>query len=131
MKNILIVEDDPVLLDALKIKLEKDEYQVLKAPDGQTGLEMARKHKPDFILLDLILPVMDGMTMLRKLRETDSWGKTVPVIILTNLSGDSNQIINDVTDLEPSYYLTKADLKLDELLEKIKEVLVKPAEIKD
>ena len=131
MKNILIVEDDPVLLDALKIKLEKDEYQVLKAPDGQTGLEMARKHKPDLILLDLILPVMDGMTMLRKLRETDSWGKTVPVIILTNLSGDSNQIINDVTDLEPSYYLTKADLKLDELLEKIKEVLVKPAEIKD
>ena len=71
------------------------------------------------------------MTMLRKLRETDSWGKTVPVVILTNLSGDSNQIINDVTDLEPSYYLTKADLKLDELLEKIKEVLVKPAEIKD
>ena len=123
MKNILIVEDDPVLLDALKIKLEKDEYQVLKAPDGQTGLEMARKHKPDFILLDLILPVMDGMTMLRKLRETDSWGKTVPVIILTNLSGDSNQIINDVTDLEPSYYLTKADLKLDDLLTKIKEVL--------
>ena len=126
MKNILIVEDDPVLLDALKIKLEKDEYQVLKAPDGQTGLEMARKHKPDFILLDLILPVMDGMTMLRKLRETDSWGKTVPVIILTNLSGDSNQIINDVTDLEPSYYLTKADLKLDDLLTKIKEVLASP-----
>ena len=123
MKNILIIEDDPVLLDALKIKLEKEEYQVLKAPDGQTGLEMARKHKPDLILLDLILPVMDGMTMLRKLRETDSWGKTVPVIILTNLSGDSNQIINDVTDLEPSYYLTKADLKLDDLLTKIKEVL--------
>ena len=123
MKNILIIEDDPVLLDALKIKLEKEEYQVLKAPDGQSGLEIARKHHPDLILLDLILPVMDGMTMLRKLRETDSWGKTVPVVILTNLSGDSNQIINDVTDLEPSYYLTKADLKLDDLLTKIKEVL--------
>ena len=131
MKNILITEDDPILLNALKIKLEKQKYNVFTAVNGQAGLEIALESHPDLILLDLIMPVMDGMTMLRKLRETDSWGKTVPVVILTNLSGDSNQIINDVTDLEPSYYLTKADLKLDELLEKIKEVLVKPAEIKD
>jgi DNA-binding response OmpR family regulator len=65
---------------------------------------------------------MDGLVMLQKLR-LDDWGKTVPVIILTNLNPNSNSVINSVLKDEPAYYLIKSDVKLEGIVDKVKEVL--------
>ncbi|MGA3292188.1 MAG: response regulator [Candidatus Microgenomates bacterium] len=129
MKKILIVEDDVALQGVLVHKLTQEGFAVISAKNGQEGLDLALADHPDLILLDIIMPVMDGMTMFRKLRTENEWGKAVKVIILTNLNSDSDQIINDVTVLEPSYYLVKADWKLEDLVIKVKEVLVPPAEV--
>ncbi len=68
------------------------------------------------------MPKMDGMIMLQKLR-VDQWGKTAPVIILTNVSPNANSVINSVLKNEPAYYLVKSDVKLEGIVDKIKEVL--------
>lgn len=120
--TILIVEDDMMLSSALKIKLSKVGYAVLIANDGKEGLSAAKEMHPDLILLDIVMPVMDGYTMLVELRK-DSWGKNASVIILTNLNEAS--INGDFLD-ESSDYLIKAEWKLDDLLSKIQKMLPIP-----
>ena len=119
-KKILVVEDEPSLVEALCNKLTKEGFAVIDARNGQTGLETALKEKPDLILLDLIMPIMDGLTMLQKLRE-DEWGKNVPVIILTNLS-DDKKVMEAVK--QGSYdYLIKSDWSINEVISKVRERL--------
>lgn len=126
MKKILVVEDEVSLRNALRDKLTHAGFTTLEAANGSEGLEIALREHPDLVLLDVIMPVMDGMTMLKKLRTENDWGKSVPVIILTNLSSDSDQIISDVTIFEPSYYLVKSDWKLEDLIIKINDLLKQP-----
>jgi DNA-binding response OmpR family regulator len=121
-KIILVTEDDNALRNALDIKLEKKGFTVLEAQDGEEGLILALLEHPDLILLDLTLPKMDGMSMLKKLRE-DKWGKTVPVIILTNLTSDDEERNRDITNLEPTYYFLKVDKSIEEIADVIKERL--------
>lgn len=121
-KKILIVEDEESMLDAISNYLANQEFATLMAKDGEEGLEIALKEHPDLILLDILMPKMDGMIMLQKLRE-DEWGKTAPVIILTNVSPNANSVINSVLQNEPAYYLVKSDVKLEGIVDKIKEVL--------
>ncbi len=121
-KLVLITEDEKILRDALRLKLASEGFIVLEAKNGEEGLDIALKEHPDIILLDLVMPKMDGMSMLRKIRE-DIWGKNVPVIILTNLSSADEDINKDITKLEPTYYFVKTDKKLEEVVEKIKEKL--------
>ncbi len=120
MKKILIVEDELAYVKLLRDKL-KDTYDVLDAPNGKLGLEMAKKHHPDLILLDNIMPEMDGMTMLNELRK-DEYGKSAKVIILTNLEVNST-IIMQTVKTQPVYYFVKSDTNLSGLLEKINELL--------
>lgn len=120
---ILIVEDELPLLEALREKFVHEGYSVYVAKNGQEGLDLAFSEKPDVILLDVIMPVMDGMTMLKRLRSTNEWGAQVPVIILTNLTGSDDAQIKDIQLTEPSYYLIKADLSLDQVVEKVRERL--------
>lgn len=118
--RILIVEDDKYLLVGLREKLMREGFEILEARDGVEGLEVACREHPNLILLDIILPHMDGLTMLKKLR-LDSWGKDVPVIILTNLSeGDkkAEAIESGVYD-----YLVKAHWKLRDVVKKVRERL--------
>ena len=121
-KTILIVEDEEAFLRPLRAKLTAEGFAVLAAHDGAEGLELARQEKPDMILLDLKMPRMDGMTMLRALRETET-GKAVPVLILTVLSINDDTRIRDVAELTPIYYLEKGETPLTEVIEKIREVL--------
>ena len=121
-KIILVTEDEKILRDVLGSKLISEGFGVLKAKNGEEGLEISLREHPDLILLDLLMPKMDGMTMFKKLRE-DIWGKTVPVIILTNLSGADEERNKDITELEPTYYFIKTDKSLEEIVEKIKERL--------
>jgi len=116
-KILLLVEDDPALAQPLSGQLEKEGFQVLKAQNGEEGLESAKQHHPDLILLDIVMPKMNGLTMLEKLRE-DEWGKGAQVIMLTNFSdlGNVSQALrNDVTD-----YIVKSDWSLDQVISKVK-----------
>ena len=115
-KKVLIVEDEKSLRKVLVKKLIKEKFDILEAKDGLDGLDKAIEHHPDLILLDIIMPVMDGITMLKKLR-SDKWGKEVPVIILTNLvdAGKTQE------SLEQGVYdfLVKSDWKIDDVIKKV------------
>lgn len=117
-KKILVVEDEATLQKALNDVLAQEGYEVLSALDGATGLDLAKKEKPDLILLDIILPKMDGFDVLKGLKEENS---KIPVIVLTNLS-DINDI-QKALDLGATTYLVKADFHLGDVLKKVKETL--------
>lgn len=119
--KIEVVEDDEIISKSITGELESAGFEVIKAANGEAGLALALKDKPDLILLDIVMPIMDGLTMLRKLRQ-DSWGGKVPVIILTNLSTDE-YLMDNALKLDPSHYLTKTDWTLEEVVEKIKKRL--------
>ncbi len=94
-KKVLIVEDEPMIRRALVEKLsEEKKFVVMSAKNGKEGLEAAFREHPDFILLDLVMPMMDGMEMLSRLRE-DAWGKGVKVTVLSNLA-DSEKVAEGV-----------------------------------
>ena len=122
-KTILVVEDEISLLNALRDKLARENFAVLEAKNGEEGLEVALREHPDLILLDIVMPKMDGVTMLRKLRNENEWGKSVPVIILTNLTSADETRNRDITELEPSYYLVKTDWKIEDVVTKVRERL--------
>lgn len=121
-KKILIVEDEEAMQKAINAAFADQEFTTLTADDGEKGLSVALKEHPDLILLDILMPKMDGMNMLQRLR-ADEWGKTVPVIILTNVSPNSSSVINSVLQNEPAYYLVKSDVKLEGIVNRVKEVL--------
>ncbi|MFH1781967.1 MAG: response regulator [Patescibacteria group bacterium] len=118
-KKILIVEDEPSLRSALRDKIKDQGFEVFTGANGKEGLKQAIKNKPDLILLDIIMPKVDGVTMLKKLREESKWGKEVPVVILTNLGAD-DEIVKDCLETKPVYYLIKSEVSLEEVIERIK-----------
>lgn len=119
-KTILIIEDEVSQRKALTEKLTREGFRILQAGDGEEGLMIAKRDHPNLILLDIIMPVMDGITMLKKLRE-DDWGKDAKVMILTNLS-EVEKVSEAMT--QGSYnYLVKSDWKLEDVAAKAKEVL--------
>src|SRR5262245_36120265 len=83
MKKILIVEDDPVVAHIYKSRLEKEGYEVEVSPDGQTGFYRIHEFHPDAVLLDLMLPKMNGVEILKKIRAQPQFTKT-PIIVFTN-----------------------------------------------
>lgn len=115
-KKILIVEDDVALLNVLVEKFTKEGYKVVSAKDGAVGLKTALLERPNIILLDIIMPVMDGMTMLQRLRK-DEWGKGAKVLLLTNLN--SAEKVVDALDNGVFDYLVKADWSLNDIVEKV------------
>jgi DNA-binding response OmpR family regulator len=125
-KKLLVIEaieDDTVLRDVLHDKLVLEGFKVVEATDGEEGLAIAMSERPDLILLDILMPKMDGITMMKKLREANDWGKQVPIILLTNLSADDEKINKAITENEPAYYLVKSNWKISDLIEKIRERL--------
>jgi DNA-binding response OmpR family regulator len=121
-KKILIVDDEPALMAILVDKFSKEKFEILSAQDGKDGLASALKNHPDLILLDIIMPVMDGMTMLGKLRK-DQWGKKAKLILLTNLS-DARRISKPLTE-GVTEYMVKADWKINDIVERVNYILAK------
>ncbi len=121
MKRILIIEDDDFLRSLAVTKLQKHGYSVMTAADGETGLELTLKEKPDLLLLDLMLPGISGFEVLEKIR-ANADTKTLKVIIFSNL-GDSEDI-KRAQELGVVDYLVKASFTLDELTEKISTILM-------
>src|SRR3989344_1577805 len=121
-KTILIVEDEKSLCEAIADILRLKKFNPLEAKDGKEGVEIALAQHPDLILLDLLMPVMDGMTALKHIR-ADAWGARVPVVVLTNLSATSEQLVEDMITHKPMHYLIKSDWKLHDVVKKIEEIL--------
>jgi len=120
-KKILIVEDEKSLSEAIAISLKANGLAVVTAVNGVEALEMAEKEAPNLILLDIILPKMDGWEFLRELRKKGKWGEEIPVIVLTNLKADNDEELKNVVELKPRYFLIKTDSSLESIIEKIKE----------
>ncbi|TSC61438.1 MAG: two-component system, OmpR family, alkaline phosphatase synthesis response regulator PhoP [Parcubacteria group bacterium Greene0416_14] len=119
-KTILIVEDEESLSRVLVDGLTQEDFATRTAKNGEEGLEVALREHPDLILLDIIMPVMDGMTMLDKLRK-DVWGKNAKIIVLTNL--DSNEKIAESIRHGAYDYLVKTDWKIEDVIAKVRERL--------
>ncbi len=119
-KKILIIEDETALADAMKVGLSDCGYEAKTAYDGEEGLNKAKGFLPDLILLDLMLPKKDGMTVLKELRQ-DSATAEIPVMILSQLS-DTDKISEGVA-LGVVGYLVKVDFSLSEVVEKVKHAL--------
>lgn len=125
-KVLLVVEDSLSLRNVLRDTLKEEGFNILEAGDGENGLKIATKEHPDLILLDILMPKIDGMTMMAELRKSDEWGKSVPVILLTNVSPDNDKINNAIAENEPAYYLVKSKTILSDVVEKVKERLARP-----
>lgn len=119
-KKVLIIDDDKLILKISKDTFLSAGFQVQEAENGELGLKIAETFKPDIILLDILMPIMDGMTMLKKLREYE-WGREIPVIVLTSLKDSSN--ISTAMENKVFQYIIKDDFKAQTLLESAKEIL--------
>jgi len=119
-QTILIIEDQEDMREAEASALEAAGFSVLTSGDGGTGLKMALDHKPDLIILDLLLPVMGGQEVLQKLRE-DDWGETVKVIIATSLDDANNT--GKGFEMGISDYIIKNSMSLADIVKTVKAVL--------
>ncbi len=121
-RTILIVEDEAALLEVLSEKLSREGFSIIKAKDGVEGLSVVKKKLPDLILLDIVMPAMDGVSMLKKLR-ADEKTQDVPVIIISNLS--EVEKITDILKAKQGVieHIVKSHWSLEELVGKIKKTL--------
>jgi len=121
-KQILIIEDDITISNLYKKGLEAF-YKIAIANSGGEGLKMAERDKPDLILLDIMMPAIDGFTVIRTLQEKKNTAK-IPIIILTNL-GTSKIFIEEAKRLGVEHYLMKYKTSLKDVLETVEKVLAK------
>lgn len=119
VQKILIVDDEANIVDILKYNLEKEGFSTIAAYDGEKGLELAIDAKPDLVLLDLMLPKMDGFTVCRKIRETSS----VPIVILTAKVEEVDKVLG--LELGADDYITKP-FSQRELMARVKANLRRP-----
>lgn len=117
---ILLVEDDNLLVRMYQDKFVRDGYKVNVASNGEEGLVKLKEQKPDLILLDIMMPKMDGFEMLKRIK-ADPKTKGVPVILLTNLGGQDDA--KKGLEMGAVAYLIKSDYTPDEIAEKVKEIL--------
>jgi len=121
MSKILIVDDETVFIEMLRVLLENSGYEVVTAGDGQEGLEKAKSENPDLIVLDVMMPIMDGYTMLKEVRQ-DEKIKDMPVILCTSQA--QKDYLDESQDIKIDAYITKP-FKSPVLLAKIDELLKK------
>ncbi|MFA7385406.1 MAG: response regulator [Candidatus Paceibacterota bacterium] len=121
--KILLVEDEEILIKVLQEKLEKEGFTVDLATNGEVVLFLAKKFRPDLILLDIVLPKKNGLEVLRDLKE-DPVLKNIPVIILSNLGEDEK--IKKALSMGAVDYMVKAQHPINEVMDKIKSYLIQP-----
>lgn len=119
-KTILVIEDDKYLRDVLVEKLKKEGFEVSEAIDGESGLAMTVEKKPDLVVLDIILPLMNGFDYLNALGKTDAIAKT-PVIILSNLG--QREDVERGMKLGAKDYMVKVHFTPNDLIVKVKKIL--------
>lgn len=125
MHHILLIEDDPMLTELYQVKLEMEGFQATVATDGESGLKQSKKLKPDLILLDIMLPKLNGFAVLKELKANRGTA-AIPVIVLTNLGGEKAD--NDkklALSLGASQFLVKTFHLPDDIIGSVKSTLEK------
>ncbi len=119
-KKILVIEDDNILQDAIKIALEKDGYKVMQSFEGKDGLKKMESDKPDLVLLDLMLPEKDGYHLLHEAKENERI-KDIPVVVLTAIGTETST--EECLAFGAKDYIVKSEYSLEDVVEKVKENL--------
>lgn len=119
-KKVLLIEDEDMLSEMYKVKFEKEGFEFLRATEGASGIELVKKEKPDIILLDVIMPKMDGFAVLESLKK-DPATKRAKVILLTNLGQDED--VRKGKDMGADDYLVKANFTPTQVVEKVRGLL--------
>lgn len=118
--KVLLIEDEEMLANMYEVKFQNEGFELIKALDGSQGLKLAQENTPDFILLDIIMPKMDGFAVLKNLKE-DPKTQNVPVILLTNLGQEED--IERGKKLGAVGYLVKANITPAEVVAEVKKHL--------
>jgi DNA-binding response OmpR family regulator len=118
-KKILVVEDEPELVRALEVRLKSQDFQIISALDGEEGLRKAREEMPDLIILDVMIPKIDGFRVARFLKFDEKY-KHIPIIMLTAKVEDEDKALGEETGADE--YITKP-FEWEYLFEKVKEYL--------
>lgn len=121
MAKILLVDDDKLMVKMYQGKFEDDGFEVAVAVDGQMGFEKALEFKPDLILLDIMMPRVDGLEMLKNLKGNEV-AKTIPVILLTNVGGSDEDVERGLS-MGAVAYMVKAHYDAKDVVKKVKEIL--------
>lgn len=119
-KKLLLIEDDPFIRDIYNVKFSQEGFEVSMAENGVEALKKMEQLVPDVILLDIIMPYMDGMETLKNIRNKEEW-KKIPVIMLTNIS--EKEKITESEDYGISDYLIKSQFTPSEVVQKVKNLL--------
>lgn len=122
MKKILVVDDEPLAVKAIIKKLKEENFATDCAYDGEEALLKIREEKPDLILLDIVMPKLDGISVIKKLKESNET-RDIPVIILSNLLYDDDRI-QDLIRTGSTNYLIKVDHSLNDVVNHIKQKLL-------
>ncbi|MEI8337593.1 MAG: response regulator [bacterium] len=120
MSKILIVEDEGFLVQALKDNLEAEGYKIDVAMNGEEAMEKANSHKPDLILLDLLMPKKDGFYVIEEVKKNTEL-KHIPIIVLSNIGGDTE--IKKAIEMGADDYFVKSQHPIEEVIEKVKSAL--------
>jgi DNA-binding response OmpR family regulator len=124
--KILIVEDEEIMRKSLAEALKSSGFEALTAADGEEGLQMALTNHPDMMLVDIMMPKMDGIAMLKEIRK-DEWGAHAKVMLLTNVSDVAKIAEAMESGMGESYdYLVKTDWKLEDIVHRVKNRLGMP-----
>ena len=119
-KKIAVVEDDKVLSKALSDSLQMAGFDVLRAFDGEAGLDLVVTEKPDLVLLNILMPKIDGLIVMKRLKSNPET-KDIPIIILTVL--EKGEPVAEALENGVYEYLVKSDFKIEEIVDKVKEVV--------
>ena len=131
MPRILVVDDEETVRRVLRSLLQKEGYEVIEAEDGRAGVELAKKEDPDVILMDLMMPVLDGLKACRLLKE-DEQTKNIPVLVITALSGENkmeaidagiDDFVNKPFDAQEISIRVKSMLKIKKLTDELERAL--------
>jgi CheY-like chemotaxis protein len=124
MKKVLVVEDDSVMRSIEMKELKMLNFEAIEAMDGQQAVELVAKEKPDLVLLDLLLPKVDGFGVLESIRKSpDKDVKDIPVVVLSNLWSDKDILRTQALKIDA--YFVKANTTMHEVMLKVKEIIEK------
>jgi two-component system chemotaxis response regulator CheY len=119
-KSILVIEDEADMREAIETALQNADFHVITAENGQEGIDKALQHEPDLILLDLLMPVMGGQEVLKKLRE-HPYGQRAKIIVLTAMDDIAN--VGAAYEANISGYIIKTETSLHDLVNKVQTAL--------
>ena len=125
--TIAIVEDEPNIVELVKYNLDREGYRTIAANDGRKGLELIRQELPDLVILDLMLPELDGISVCKQLR-ADAATKSIPIIILTAKSEEADRVLG--LEIGADDYVTKP-FSPRELVARVRAVLRRSGNIED